>query len=553
MFNKMFNKIFSKKSERVEPERHSEKRRKDRKIETWRASNPDPADMVDAVQKRAQNTDNSESRERRERRKQRELKRQREEQEQQKKETENQETEKRKREEADQTRKKQEREAGDQKFNDLMATYNIDYGTSTSRFAGIRQAVESLGCRTYSDWTQRSNLEKAPWRLEMVMRVKHLVAVAERRQSHGHRCVETTWSMMEQDIFKNFRYDSRCSTCHKRLWQPDILPKPIELHHRKRSEKSKADCYCDRERIKIRKSHRMHDTKSAEYSPGEGTGLIDSYESNRDRIFCLFPSNSLEGYRQRLLSTTSSEINVQRLLSELEKSQHNLFPFLVCVVDLSGDGDTYRTLRYRVAFSLHTAILSQYCLLQAADPAQEVLQPLAWCITYEGTSNSRCALFIACLRTATRSTRKGPDRPPIRIMQLWQGELTARNNSLQLLLLLDYIAEWAKAVYSKCVVQCLRLLVARADSKKRPAATILCTGITPSSSSVDSLLETEQGSDTGNMQDETEASYEVNNSEEEEDDDDESSWSVDSRMAELINDKTTTFHPSVLRRSRQMS
>lgn len=514
--------------------------------------------MADAVQEQPQEPDKGESSEKADRRWQRRVERMLKEQEQQEKEAEKQEAEKHEREEAERTAQmraeKREERKRDRAFNDLMVSYNIDYEAPTERFSGIRQAVANLGCRTYHDWRGSNNVSKAPWRREMVMRVKKLVEAAHRRRLYGPRYIETTWGMMEYDIFKNFRYKSNCNACHKRLWQPDILPEPIRLHNRKENETPKADCSCGPEYVKVQMSSRLHDgTKPAKYFLGEGTELCDIYESNYDRIFYLFPSNSLENYRQRLSSMTSHKARVQDLLSELEKSRHSLFPFLVCVVDLSGDPDTHKTLRYRVASSLHSAIVSQYRLSQAADSAGTVFKPLAWCITYESVATSKCVLFIACLRTAPDGAQEDPDRPPIRIMRLWEGELTDMDSALQLLLLLDYIAEWAKAFYSKCVVQCLRFLVARTDRERRHTATILYTGITPPSSSVDTLPEDEQDRSAENVQDGGEDRDGDEDEDEGDDNDDKSSESEDSRVARFINDKEKTFHPSVWSRNRHRS
>lgn len=207
-------------------------------------------------------------------------------------------------------------------------------------------------------------------------------------------------------------------------------------------------------------------TMPANFYNYDFTKLLGGDGCGRNRMFGLLSSGFLAADVMELCSRDDqTHEGISSVLPKPGSAQVSMLPFLVCIAELTGKEVNTKLLRYRVAFAMQHALASQQRVAVAAAASGATFQPLSFCLTYKNTDSSECALFAACLRTGRKHERDDPERPPIRIVQIWKGELSSKDSAMQLLCLVDFIAEWSNTVYHKNIARCFHYLVEETDSE----------------------------------------------------------------------------------------
>ncbi|KAJ2982613.1 hypothetical protein NQ176_g1279 [Zarea fungicola] len=354
----------------------------------------------------------------------------------------------------------------------LMVSYHIKFGDDydTGRFPiSLLNAIKVVGAQVYLDEEHTGR-----WRQNLLLRAKKLVQVAMRRELYGLEFTEITWIILENDIFEHLRYDPTCKRCKYRWWRSDI---PVKEPGNGDTGTEETECMCSGTQVGVEFSQRVSDSiMPANFYDDSLTKLLGGDGFRRSRMFGLLSSGFLAADVIALGSRVGqTNEGISSVLPQQDSQQHSMLPFLVCVAELTGEEVNTELLRYKVAFAMHHALASQQRVAVGAAASGETFEPLAWCLAYKNTDSSECALFAARLRKGSKEERDNLERPPIRIVQIWGGELTSMDSALQLLRLVDYIAEWANTVYHDNIARCFQYLVQQIDSEDSNDSDTSCT------------------------------------------------------------------------------
>ncbi|KAI0449454.1 hypothetical protein F5B21DRAFT_509141 [Xylaria acuta] len=141
------------------------------------------------------------------------------------------------------------------------------------------------------------------------------------------------------------------------------------------------------------------------------------------------------------------------------KGDRQLFPFLVLEAK-TGSSDEWLAINMQTAFSIRTFLETQRQLYSAASARSGwEARPMVWFFSNKGENWRLCAAY----------TEDAPAEPDCigttvyRVIDVWHGCITSRDGALQLLLLVDYLFDWARDRYREDIIGALRI-VARGES-----------------------------------------------------------------------------------------
>ncbi|KAL7917303.1 hypothetical protein ACQKWADRAFT_317430 [Trichoderma austrokoningii] len=141
------------------------------------------------------------------------------------------------------------------------------------------------------------------------------------------------------------------------------------------------------------------------------------------------------------------------------KGDGQLFPFLVLEAK-TGSSDEWHAINMQTAFSIRTFLDSQQQLYSAASALSDwKARPMVWFFSSKGEDWRLCAAY---------TEDAPPERDRVgttvyRVIDVWHGCITSRDGALQLLLLVDYLFDWARDKYREEIIGALRM-IARGES-----------------------------------------------------------------------------------------
>ncbi|UKZ53269.1 hypothetical protein TrVGV298_007061 [Trichoderma virens] len=142
-----------------------------------------------------------------------------------------------------------------------------------------------------------------------------------------------------------------------------------------------------------------------------------------------------------------------------EKGDHQLFPFLVLEAK-TGSSDEWHAINMQTAFSIRTFLDSQQQLYSAASALSDwKAKPMVWFFSNKGENWRLCAAYTE----DASAERDRVGTTVYRVIDVWHGCITSRDGALQLLLLVDYLFDWARDKYREDIIGALRT-VARGES-----------------------------------------------------------------------------------------
>ncbi|KAM0449292.1 hypothetical protein ACHAO4_007639 [Trichoderma viride] len=142
------------------------------------------------------------------------------------------------------------------------------------------------------------------------------------------------------------------------------------------------------------------------------------------------------------------------------KGDRQLFPFLVLEAK-TGSSDEWHAINMQTAFSIRTFLDSQQQLHSAASAlvSDWKARPMVWFFSNKGENWRLCAAYTE----VAPAERDRVGTTVYRIIDVWHGCTTSRDGALQLLLLVDYLFDWARDRYREDIIGALRT-VARGES-----------------------------------------------------------------------------------------
>ncbi|KAB8200756.1 hypothetical protein BDV34DRAFT_232037 [Aspergillus parasiticus] len=331
--------------------------------------------------------------------------------------------------------------------------------------------VATLGEKRYHDFDEGVSIDaiEKPWRGQIKRRAARLVVLAKRCRREGS--VESGWrARIEHEVLYRFTVEVSCPTCRERLWRSEIEAafESIEteapsLEDRRRQRKP---CRCpakwgqnqydygvnmifsDRAETSIHYDPPLHIASSRR--------PIRKYE-RPDRVYGL---RQTENFKV-LLDSTDKRVpldeNTRALRHTLEVSPFKrdreplLFPFLIIEAKSDTVGDSAAA-EMQTAFCIRRLLMLQD-ELRAATGEESLWKtgPLVWFFVWHGHDWIIKAGFIDDRDSSVRRYYT---------LDLWKGDICEQSGALRLLLIVDYIFDWARDVYRKSILDELNVLAA---------------------------------------------------------------------------------------------
>ncbi|KAL4993507.1 hypothetical protein BDV10DRAFT_189895 [Aspergillus recurvatus] len=130
-----------------------------------------------------------------------------------------------------------------------------------------------------------------------------------------------------------------------------------------------------------------------------------------------------------------------------------LYPFLLLEAKSEAGSSGFDAIQVQSAFPIRALLNLQEELRSRVDwpPGEEGYEPLVWFLASRGDQWRVYASYVG----------NGADDKPTKycITLLWSGSLLHKDNALQLLLIVDYIMDWARDIYRLAILKQLQSLV----------------------------------------------------------------------------------------------
>ncbi|KNG85566.1 hypothetical protein ANOM_006655 [Aspergillus nomiae NRRL 13137] len=327
--------------------------------------------------------------------------------------------------------------------------------------------IQKLGNQKYSSFSEtvsNDSIEK-PWRHQTKQRAARLVRRST--MSRNDRKNEAGWRFsIEPEVLYRFTVEVTCPRCRSRLWKSEIeaavsssqpFAQSLEARRRHREPCQCVDqwgynsgygdgvnmVFSDRAEAAIK-----HDPPLP--IQGRRRGQVSE---EPDRVYGLRDTGSLRDVLNSINRHTVSDGNFQSLRETIEVSPFDdegeqlLFPFLIMEAKSGKNGDM-AAVEMQTGFCIRRLLKLQHELGKAGEYRCGTFEPLVWFLSWSGEQWNVAGCFV----------KETQSHVEWLIVKLWGGDVTSMDGSLQLLLIIDYIVDWARDVYRESLLAQLRSL-----------------------------------------------------------------------------------------------
>ncbi|KAJ5593172.1 hypothetical protein N7537_010076 [Penicillium hordei] len=327
--------------------------------------------------------------------------------------------------------------------------------------------VQKLGRRRFDEFMESITIDtlEKPWRNATRNRAVRLSKLAEECM-RGLRN-ESTWRFtIENEIMHRFSVEVACIQCRKRLWESeipaatDIINSQVEsLEARRRKRKP---CQClrswgqnqDDGGINMLFSNRAE--AAIKHYPAleiaAQPGRLKKYEAP-DRVYGLKQTDNFKILLDSIDSRSLMTSTRRTLRETIEYSPFSpegeplLYPFLIMEAKPS-NGAGRAEVDMQTAFCIKRLLKLQYDLRAATgDDTQWPTGPLVWFLNWRGESWDVSVGF-----PETQLDINVNPEIYYTIVDLWHGDISGLDGALQLLLIVDYIFDWARDIYRPAIL-----------------------------------------------------------------------------------------------------
>ncbi|KAK5994182.1 hypothetical protein PT974_07625 [Cladobotryum mycophilum] len=339
-----------------------------------------------------------------------------------------------------------------------------------ANYRTIVSHIRQLGRTDFAQYHESITVDanERPWREQIRRRAQRIAGLAKRCLEA--RKNETGWRMaLESEVVARFTVEVACRKCRGRLWRSEqevapasaeedgIMPEGRSL--RKRQEK-RAPCMC-------RSDRHMEDPIEQGINPlfddladeaivysEELRSELPKRDERPDRVYGLRRTQRLD----RILSMQDKRSGsggkyideTLRTTPFRADGEPILFPFLIMEAKSEKGDNSFTDIEVQTAFAIRELLLLQQELRQSAEVSEDWEGgPLVWFLSNKG-EQWRVSIGYMDL---TKS------EPRFLVTRLWHGNVDSTEDALRLLLIVDYICDWARDIYRESVVQCLRSLI----------------------------------------------------------------------------------------------
>ncbi|KAI4920652.1 uncharacterized protein J4E92_008295 [Alternaria infectoria] len=283
--------------------------------------------------------------------------------------------------------------------------------------------IQQLGKMSYESYAiqPRPDTIDKPWELENKRRAKQMIYWAVRsRDDHQN---EDSWRMeLEPYVFKRFKIEVGCLSTGLtdiftyRIGERSLIQNDPENRHRIKKQPDRVYGLRTTEAMaeSLQQLHISH--------LGENTAL--KYLSKRLTMSC----NPDGG------------------------DQPCIYPFLAMEAKShKGDGN-WKDIETQTAIPIRNHLYLQLQLQDDPDNKMKVPGgPLSWFLAYRGEEWKVYGCYV---------TKSSPDSlPSYKVILLWEGSITRHDAALQLVLIMDYIVDWARDIYRPNIIRQLKSVV----------------------------------------------------------------------------------------------
>ncbi|KAL2871431.1 uncharacterized protein BJX67DRAFT_342232 [Aspergillus lucknowensis] len=351
-------------------------------------------------------------------------------------------------------------------------------------------AVHELGKKQFDTYATRAMaIEDAPWTADIK---NHARELSERAK----RCVrrnESTWRFAcEPYALARLTSEVVCRVCRKRVWRSEI-----EATSEGNSAKAEALRIRQRKREPCRCSR---DFRSGDFMEAVGLNRIFGHREDElihhesaveqalptatkpDAVYGLRQTRNIENLLNDRACRVEPEDDPDMLVHEhlgqtplSDEGDPLEFPFLLLEAkSAKAANNDWSSIQLQSAFPVRTLLCTQESLKNMSKPhAKQQTDSLVWLLMNRGEDWRICA---ACVYpdmarkpgtvgtteyvrfTLTHTPQVGCQPFSQRIFDLWGGSITSNNGALQLLLIVDYVFEWARDIYREGILSKLRVV-----------------------------------------------------------------------------------------------
>ncbi|RDL38191.1 Uncharacterized protein BP5553_05624 [Venustampulla echinocandica] len=338
------------------------------------------------------------------------------------------------------------------------------------------QQISVLGSMRYSTYcTDRDGSNF--WKHETKARAQRLVDTVSRLTRN--QSSEIQWRLdIEKIVYKRFELEINCPSCKNRLWRSEIEAEPeVSDEITKSLQKRRVDrapCSCTAE-VKLRNQgsidlNRNFDYRADEFIIHGGEAHYDLRPRKPDRVYGLQQTKFFAQALQVITAAIQDRVTEEGELEENfkafqftpfeERARPLIFPFLISEAKTER-GDSFDACERQTAFPIWTLLRMQE-VLQARSNQRLTEQggSLVWFFANRGEEWRLYGCF-------TDIEEYGTDQyTSYNILDLWTGRLDSPDGALQILLLVDYIFDWARDLYRHGIARLLKTLCKKASGKE---------------------------------------------------------------------------------------
>ncbi|KAJ5738051.1 hypothetical protein N7493_001206 [Penicillium malachiteum] len=334
-------------------------------------------------------------------------------------------------------------------------------------------AVQRLGKTEFDTYAARAKtIEDAPWAAD----IKNNAEELSQRAKLCVRRNESTWRFAcEPYALARLTSEVACKLCRKRVWRSEIEAttegNSAKVEALRARQRKREPCRCSRdfrprdlmEPVGLNRifGHRedelIHHDSDIEQELQKAT--------KPDAVYGLRQTRNIENLmndRARVSRPANdSDMLVNEFLGEPpldEEGDSLIFPFLLLEAKSGKSANSdWHSVQLQSAFPVRTLLCAQESLRDMSKPHanQQLQDPLLWLLMNRGEDWRICAASV---------NNNVPKKPgtvgatEYRIFDLWGGPITSKNGALQLLLIVDYIFEWARDIYREDILTKLRIV-----------------------------------------------------------------------------------------------
>ncbi|KAF4422197.1 hypothetical protein F53441_14301 [Fusarium austroafricanum] len=319
----------------------------------------------------------------------------------------------------------------------------------------IFENIQALGKKGYSQYSQSisADFARTPWKYQVQARADWIADKA--KQCIEARKNESGWRLsLESEIMARFTVEIACKKCRGRLWRSEqevtAFTQPGDDDHDPNSLKARQSrrqpCRCNPGNLNRDMLDQgispIFDDRAEEgiiYSP-ELLEEMPKREEKPDRVYGLQATTRFS----RLLAS------VPNIRSNPFKPDGEpiVFPFLVIEAKSEKSGHSFTDTQVQTAFAIRELLIIQQQLAKAAEEDEHWdAGPFVWFLSYRGEHWRVSAAYT-----------QHQGQKTFFVIQLWEGSVNSLNGALQLLLIIDYMADWARDVYREGIARSLQKL-----------------------------------------------------------------------------------------------